>query len=168
MFNDALSDRAPGLMMTMLGTPQFLEDTRRGLFGYEALRSRLCDSRFAQATHDNVSGPVIRLRRLSDDEMFALLLRIKSLHSQAYADSPTLSNEDIERFYVACNKRAGASELMTPREMIRDFLYVLDTLREGGMTTLRDLIGEGDGTAVLPSETEKKDDRIHDPDEIEI
>ena len=143
MFNDTLGDRAPGLMMLMCGTPQFLEDGRRGLFGYEALRSRLCDSRFASAEHDSVNGPVIRLRRLSDDEMFALLLRIKGLHAQMYADSPDIKNEDVEKFYNACNRRAGASEMLTPREMIRDFLYVLDTLAQDPECDLLTLIGEG-------------------------
>ncbi len=142
MFNDTLGNRAPGLMMVMCGTPQFLEDSRRGLFGYEALRSRLCDSRFADASHESVNGPVIRLRRLSDDEMFALLLRVKGLYSQMYEDAPDIKNEDIERFYTACTRRAGASEMLTPREMIRDFLYILDMIREDPGTDIITLIGE--------------------------
>ncbi len=130
MFNDTLSARAEGLMMLFCGTPQFLEDPRRGLFGYEALRSRLCDSRFATAEIGSVSGPVIRLRRLSDDEMFALLLRVSGLYSQLYPDAEVLSSEQLEIFYRACNSRAGADELMTPREMIRDLLFLLDAKRE--------------------------------------
>ena len=82
MFNDALQGKAEGLLMVLGGTPQFLEDPRRGLFGYEALRSRLCDSRFADAEFRNLIGPVIRLRRLSDDELFALIVRATALHAQ--------------------------------------------------------------------------------------
>ena len=130
MFNDTLSARAEGLLMLFSGTPQFLEDGRRGLFGYEALRSRLCDSRFATAEIGSVSGPVIRLRKLSDDEMLALLLRVKHLHEQMYEDSPALTPEMIETFYRECTRRTGAEELLTPREMIRDFLFVLDAMRE--------------------------------------
>ena len=171
MFNDTLGDRAPGLMMLMCGTPQFLEDGRRGLFGYEALRSRLCDSRFASAEHDNVNGPVIRLRRLSDDEMFALLLRVKGLHAQMYDNSPNVKNEDIERFYNACNKRAGASEMLTPREMIRDFLYVLDTLAQDPECDFLTLIGEGRQSESVSQEKSGENVRVRNvplPEDIEI
>lgn len=171
MFNDTLGDRAPGLMMLMCGTPQFLEDGRRGLFGYEALRSRLCDSRFASAEHDGINGPVIRLRRLSDDEMFALLLRVKALHAQMYESSPEITPEEIERFYNACNKRAGASEMLTPREMIRDFLYVLDTLAQDAECDLLTLIGESAKEAGTAGEKAREDTRVRNtpsPEDIEI
>ncbi len=168
MFNDTLSGRAGGLMMVMCGTPQFLEDSRRGLFGYEALRSRLCDSRFADSSHESVNGPVIRLRRLSDDEMFALLLRVRGLYSQMYGDAREMPDEDIERFYLACSKRAGASELLTPREMIRDFLYILDMLRTDHDTDVVTLIGESaEQGAVEVRETEAKR-AIPSPEDIEI
>ena len=85
MFNDALGGRAPGLALVLGGTPQFLEDPRRGLFSYEALRSRLTDGKFANSGYRNLLGPVIRLRRLSDDELFALIARITKLHAQAYS-----------------------------------------------------------------------------------
>ena len=140
MFNDTLSARAEGLCILFCGTPQFLEDGRRGLFGYEALRSRLCDSRFATAEIGSVNGPVISLRRLSDDEMIALLLRVMNLHGQFYEDARALSPEQIELFYAECSRRAGAGELMTPREMIRDFLFVLDALTENPALELYSLL----------------------------
>ncbi len=145
MFNDTLSARAEGLMIMFCGTPALLEDTRRGLFGYEALRSRLCDSRFATDKVGSVSGPVIRLRRLSDDEMFALLIRVGGLYSQLYSDAPALSDSQLESFYVACNKRAGADEMMTPREMIRDYLFLLDAMREDpALDPMHLIAGEGE------------------------
>lgn len=157
MFNDALGARAEGLMMLFCGTPQFLEDGRRGLFGYEALRSRLCDSHFADEQLTSVNGPVIRLRRLSDDEMFALILRVSDLYKRLYPDAQALSDEENTEFYLACGKRAGAGELMTPREMIRDYLFVLDALREDGTLTLSKILSKNsslpDGEAV-PTDTE--------------
>ena len=69
MFNDTLQGKAEGLALIFGGTPQFLEDTRRGLFSYEALRSRLSDGQFQKVGYKNLIGPVIRLRRLSDDEL---------------------------------------------------------------------------------------------------
>lgn len=157
MFNDTLSARAEGLCIIFSGTPQFLEDGRRGLFGYEALRSRLCDSRFATAEIGSVNGPVIRLRRLSDDEMIALLLRVMNLHAQFYEDARAISPEQIERFYAECIRRAGAGELMTPREMIRDFLFVLDALRENAQLGLDDLISRGEALAAERTPEESED-----------
>lgn len=157
MFNDTLSARAEGLFIMFCGTPQFLEDGRRGLFGYEALRSRLCDSRFATAEIGSVNGPVIRLRRLSDDEMIALLLRVMNLHAQFYEDSVALAPEQIERFYAECSRRAGAQELLTPREMIRDFLFVLDALRENATLDFERLVTRG-----ADSSDEKKADDSED------
>lgn len=160
MFNDTLSTGAEGLMMTFCGTPQFLEDPRRGLFGYEALRSRLCDSRFATAEIGSVSGPVIRLRRLSDDEMFALLLRVSGLYTQLYPDARVLTAEQLELFYRACNSRAGAEELMTPREMIRDLLFLLDAMRENSQLDPVSLISgnQGQSAGNLTDKNENNDD----------
>ena len=116
--------------MVLGGTPQFLEDTRRGLFGYEALRSRLCDSRFADAEFKNLIGPVIRLRRLSDDELFALIVRVTALYAQYYKWEPRITTEQQLRFLSITLARAGSDSLMTPREVLRDYLTVLGILMQ--------------------------------------
>ena len=82
IFNDALQGRAEGLGIIFGGTPQFLEDTQRGLFSYEALRSRLSDSRFSKGEYINYASPVLRLRSLSENELFALLSRLTKIYSQ--------------------------------------------------------------------------------------
>ena len=130
MFNDALQGKAEGLLMVLGGTPQFLEDPRRGLFGYEALRSRLCDSRFADAEFKNLIGPVIRLRRLSDDELFALIVRATALHGQNYRWEPRITADQQMRFLQLSLARAGGNVMMTPRELLRDYLTVLDILMQ--------------------------------------
>lgn len=130
MFNDALQGKAEGLLMVLGGTPQFLEDPRRGLFGYEALRSRLCDSRFSDAEFRNLIGPVIRLRRLSDDELFALVQRVTALYAQYYKWEPRITTEQQLRFLSITLARAGSDSLMTPREILRDYLTVLGILMQ--------------------------------------
>ena len=120
MFNDTLQGRAEGLALILGGTPQFLEDTRRGLFSYEALRSRLCDSRFALEGFKNLIGPVIRLRRLSDDELFALISRVTKLYAQNYGEEPRITQEQMVEFLKICLGRAGAvswSITMTPASL---------------------------------------------------
>ncbi len=141
MFNDTLQGRAPGLALVMGGTPQFLEDTRRGLFGYEALRSRLCDSRFALSGYQNLIGPVIRLRRLSDEELFALIRRITLLHAQRYEYTPRITDAEMLRFLQICLSRAGADSLITPREMLRDYMTLLNILMQNPGASFDDVVG---------------------------
>ena len=143
MFNDTLQGKAEGLALIFGGTPQFLEDTRRGLFSYEALRSRLSDGQFQKAGYKNLIGPVIRLRRLSDDELFALIARITNLHAQNYNWTPRVTDEDMAAFLKICIERAGADTLITPREIIRDYMTVLNILFQNPETTFSDVVGSG-------------------------
>ncbi len=143
MFNDTLQGKAEGLALIFGGTPQFLEDTRRGLFSYEALRSRLSDGQFQKDGFKNLIGPVIRLRRLSDDELYALVARITGLHAQNYSWEPRVTNEDMLTFLKICLERAGADTMITPREIIRDYITVLNILLQNPDTTFSDVVGSG-------------------------
>lgn len=141
MYNDALQGRAPGMSMIFGGTPKFLEDTRRGLFSYEALRSRLCDSRFAAEGYYTMTSPVIRLKTMSGDELFALLVRLTHLYAKQYGEeTPAVSEEQMTAFLTASLARAGADEMITPREIIRDYLSALDILRENPSLSFDTLI----------------------------
>ena len=153
MFNDTLQGRAPGLDIIFGGTPQFLEDTRRGLFSYEALRSRLCDSKFALGGFKNLIGPVIRLRRLTDDELFALIQRISLLYSQYYNWECTVTDEDRLEFLKICLSRAGADSMITPREMLRDYMTVLNILMQNPEAKFSDIVG-----SAVTLKTEEPDD----------
>ncbi len=130
MFNDALQGKAEGLLLVLGGTPQFLEDPRRGLFSYEALRSRLCDSRFADAEFRNLIGPVIRLRRLSADELYALVVRVTALYAQYYNWTPRINEAQQLRFLEICTSRTGADSMITPREILRDYMTLLNILMQ--------------------------------------
>ena len=130
MFNDALQNKAEGLELLLGGTPQFLEDSRRGLYSYEALKSRLYDSRFADSEFKNLIGPVIRLRRLSDDELYALTVRLGKLHAQYYGYTPRITQQEQEEFLKLCLSRAGADTMITPREIIRDYISLLNILMQ--------------------------------------
>ena len=159
MFNDTLQGKAEGLALIFGGTPQFLEDQRRGLFSYEALKSRLSDGQFQKAGFKNLIGPVIRLRRLSDDELFALIKRITTLHAQNYNWEPRVTNEDMAAFLKHCLERAGADTMITPREIIRDYMNVLNILLQNPETTFADVVGSG---VVSLSHGENDDDKLID------
>ena len=141
MFNDTLQGKAEGLALIFGGTPQFLEDTRRGLFSYDALKSRLTDSRYSEMGYQNLASPVIRLRRLSDNELLALTKRLSKLYMQKEGtDTPFLSDREIESFVRTSTARAGADEMITPREIIRDFLTLLNILRDNPTATFDELV----------------------------
>jgi hypothetical protein len=154
MFNDSLQGRAPGLAIVFGGTPQFLEDTRRGLFGYEALRSRLCDSRFASGEYKNMIGPVIRLCRLSDDELFALITRVTKLYSMNYDWEARITQEEMIEFLHICLKKAGADSMITPREMLRDYMTVLNILMQNPEADFESVLREA---SVGEPETDRKE-----------
>lgn len=143
IFNDTLQGKATHFGVIFGGTPQFLEDTRRGLFSYDALKSRLADSRYAVAGYQNLSSPVIRLRRLSDNELLALVRRLTKLYAQREGMAePPLTDDQIAKFMTVALCRTGASEMITPREIIRDFLTLLNILRDNSEAEFDTLVGE--------------------------
>ena len=144
MFNDTLQGHAEGLAIIFGGTPQFLDDTRRGIFSYEALRSRLCDSRYEIAGVKNLKSPILRLTRLSDNELYALLKRLTVLFSQYYDWEARVSDQDIGHFLETNTKRAGAAEMLTPREMIRDYMTVLNLLLQNPSVSFDEIVSEKD------------------------
>ncbi len=160
IFNDTLQGKAKSMGVVIGGVPQFLEDTRRGLFSYEALRSRLCDSRYTELGYRNLASPVIRLRRLSDNELYALVVRLYKLYGQKEGDrTPKLSQTEIEAFMSCALGKVGAEDMVTPREIIRDFLTLLNILRDNPDATFEALIKGMRQSAELP----KPDDAPAEP-----
>ncbi len=143
IFNDTLQGKARSLGVIFGGTPQFLEDTRRGLFSYDALRSRLADSKYSEMGYQNLSSPVIRLRRLSDNELLALVKRLTVLYAEREgSDTLPLADKEIEFFMRTALDRAGAEEMITPREIIRDYLTLLNILRDNPTASFEKLVRE--------------------------
>ncbi len=141
IFNDTLQGKAKSLGVIFGGTPQFLEDTRRGLFSYDALKSRLSDSKYSEIGYRNLSSPVIRLRRLSDNELLALVKRLTVLYMQKEGLSlPPVTDAETEAFMNIALSKAGAEEMITPREIIRDFLTLLNILKDNPNATFEALL----------------------------
>ncbi|MBR5140348.1 MAG: ATP-binding protein, partial [Clostridia bacterium] len=168
IFNDTLQSKAKNFGVIFGGTPQFLEDARRGLFSYDALKSRLTDSRYSELGYQNLSSPVIRLRRLSDNELLALAKRLSKLHNQRDEREVALvSDSEIETFIRHATAKAGAEEMITPREIIRDFLTLLNILRDNKEASFEELLKnarfkreENEVDIAAPLETEKIKNKI--------
>ncbi|MBR5322753.1 MAG: ATP-binding protein [Clostridia bacterium] len=140
MFNDTLQGNSKGLGIILGGTPMFLEDRRRGLYSYEALKSRLEDGKYADMGYKNLMGPVIRLERLDDNELYALVTRVKNLHGMNYNWEVPVSDVQTAEFLKDSLGRAGAGTMITPREIIRDFLQVLNILYQNPNAKFEDIV----------------------------
>ena len=153
MFNDTLQGKAEGLGIFLGGTPQFLEDNRRGLYSYEALKSRLAEGKFVSTKYKNLMGPIIRLERLSDDEIFALALRICLLHQNYHEYEKKLGETEILEFLKVYMSRVGAGSYITPREIIRDLLAVLDILCQNPGANFSEILKKEEKTFAQSSES---------------
>lgn len=140
LYNDAMQGRLYGMGFFVGGTPQFLEDTRRGLFSYEALRSRLVSNRFATDGLQDFSAPVIRLSRLTNEEVYALIRRVMNIHASHFGWTPPISEEELAMFMQDMASRIGADSLLTPREVLRDFIGLLNVLRQNPGASFRALV----------------------------
>ena len=143
ILNDTLQGKAEYLGVLFGATPQMVEDERRGLYGYEALKTRLEDSRFARQGLRDMSGPLIRLDVLSHSEIFLLLQTIREIHSRHHKYETTIEDRHLETFMTIVLNRIGADTLLTPREVLRDFVALLNLLQQNPGGKLRVAGGRG-------------------------
>ena len=128
MYNDTLQGKARYLGFIMGATPQALEDKRRGIYSYEALRSRLTEGRFSKPGMRDLLAPVIRLEPLTAEEMLVLCEKLSDMHAGLYGYERIISTDDLVSFLKVEYERIGADQNITPREVIRDFIELLDLL----------------------------------------
>ncbi len=140
MYNDTLQGKAKNLGIIMGGTPQSIEDRRRGVFSYEALRSRLTQGRFAQEGMTDMLAPVIHLQPLTYEELLVLIEKLADIHAGYFGYERTLATEDLVRFLQIEFGRVGADSHLTPREVIRDFIELLDILCQNPEATIDELL----------------------------
>ncbi len=139
MYNDTLQGKAQYIGIIMGGTPQCIEDTRRGVYSYEALRSRLAEGRFGKAGLRDLLAPVIRLSPLTGEEMLILTEKLTEIHAGLYGYEPALTQEDRVGFIKIEYGRIGADSSITPREVIRDYIELLDIVYQNPETDVKAL-----------------------------
>ena len=140
MYNDTLQGKAHHLGIVMGGTPQSVEDRRRGLYSYEALRSRLTQGRFAQDGLVDLLAPVIHLQPLTHEELLVLVEKLADIHAGLFGYERTITQDELVGFLQAEFGRVGADSHLTPREVIRDFVEMLDILCQNPSLKVGDLL----------------------------
>ena len=144
MYNDTLQGKARYLGILMGATPQAIEDKRRGVYSYEALRSRLAEGKFSRPGARDLLSPVIRLEPLTPEEMVVLCEKLCSMHADLYGYERRLVMEDLVRFIKLEYGRIGADQNITPREVIRDFIELLDLLYQNPGLSMEELLQSED------------------------
>ena len=146
MYNDTLQGKAKYLGIIMGATPQAVEDKRRGVYSYEALRSRLAEGKFSRPGTRDLLAPVIRLEALTAEEMLVLCEKLAQMHKDLYGHDRVPSPAELGSFIKIEYGRIGADQNITPREVIRDFIELLDLLYQNPKMTLDELLSSGEFT----------------------
>lgn len=130
IYNDCLQGKVENLFFNIAGTKDFLENERRGLFSYNALKTRLQTNRFETQEIRDFAQPVIKLRPLNHNEIYVLLKNLQTIFNQNYQIESQVDDQDIKNFMEEIYNKPGAQEFLTPRQVTRDFLNILNLLRQ--------------------------------------
>ena len=167
MYNDTLQGKAKYLGIIMCGTPQCIEDTRRGVYSYEALRSRLAEGRFGREGVKDMLAPVIKLVPLTYEEMLVLIEKLADIHAVLFDYSVKITEEDMINFIKIEFGRIGADSNITPREVIRDFIELLNIIYQNPGMKVTELISS-ESFQFAKSQTEESEKTEEEFAEFEI
>ena len=162
MLNDVLQGDVAGLGFVLGGTPEFLMDSRRGLYSYQALQSRLAENGFATGGLVDLSGPVIRLQSLTPEDLLILLGNIRSVFASGDPAAELVPDAALTAFMTHCNGRIGEAYFRTPRNTIKAFVQFLAVLEQNPGTDWRPLIG----AVEVANDEGGADDAIVEDDEL--
>ncbi len=172
ILNDSVQGHAEGIGFLFAGTDDSLEDKRRGLFSYEALRSRLAENQLATGGLIDLSGPVIRLQALSPEDLFVLLRNISLVHAEGEEDGRLVPDAGIEALLHKANDTLGADFFRTPRDIIRSFVGLLNLIDQNPSKSWQDILGmdgilsKPDGPTSIEEEVALNPDAGSDDDEL--
>lgn len=153
IYNDCFQGKVSNLFINFAGTKETLENERRGLFSYNALKTRLETNKFETSEIRDFAQPVIRILPLDHNEIFVLLKKLKEVFDFNYTVNIDVTDEDIHAFMEEMFNKPGAAEFLTPREVIRDFLNILSLLRQNPSLDKKRLFGEIEIADERPSMT---------------
>ena len=162
MYNDTLQGKAHYIGFIMGGTPQSIEDRRRGVYSYEALRSRLTEGRFAREGLADMLAPVIHLNPLTYEELLVLIEKLADIHAGYFGYGRSLGTEQLVKFLQIEFGRVGAETHLTPREVIRDFIELLDIMYQNPETDMEALLTSSEFALVSGGESSGEVDKPGD------
>lgn len=141
ILNDVLQGTAEGMGVLLGGTPEFLLDTRRGLYSYPALQSRLAQNQFATDGLVDYSGPVLSLSQLTKEDLYVLLSNIRHVYAFGDPAKYLVPDDALEAFMQHCSTRIGDAYFRTPRNTVTAFVSLLSVLEQNAQANWRELLG---------------------------
>ena len=144
ILNDVLQGTTEGIGFILGGTPDTLLDTRRGLYSYEALQSRLAANSFAVNGLADYSGPVVNLPNLTPEELYHLLERLRDVFAAGDPERWLLPDEALHAFMDHCASRIGEAYFRTPRNTVKAFVDLLAIIEQNPGADWRALLGAVD------------------------
>ena len=147
ILNDCLQGSAEGIGFLMGGTPEFLMDTRKGLYSYQALQSRLAENRFIKDGLVDYSGPILRLASLTPEDLFVLLGKLRHVYASGVAERYLIPDEGLQAFMLHCSQKIGDAYFRTPRNTVTAFVNLLAVLEQNPEVSWQQLL---DQVQVMP------------------
>ena len=139
IYNDCYQGNCGSMFFNFAGTNEFLENRRRGLYSYEALKSRIESNKYAVHGIKDFAQPVIKIEPIDNTSIFILLNNLKTIFDYHYDIQMDVSDENIRSYMENIYRKPGAEEFLMPREVIRDFLNILSVLRQNPSLSFGDL-----------------------------
>jgi hypothetical protein len=130
VYNDTLQGNVEGLYITFGCTLEFVENERRGLFSYSALKRRLESNPFEGEGFRDLTQPVIKLTTLQHEESYVLLQKLRDIHAIHYEYETSTTDQDISNFIRNLYSRPGAEDNMSTGVLVRKFLGGLNILQQ--------------------------------------
>jgi hypothetical protein len=166
ILNDSLQGTAVGLGILLGGTPDFLMDTRRGLYSYSALQSRLAENTYAVNGLVDYTSPVLRLTNLTPEDFYILIGKIRNVYAYGKQEDYLVPDEGLKSFMEHCSKRIGDAYFRTPRTTITSFVNLLSVLEQNRQVLWQDLIGSIEVNRDSNCDVELIEEEISEPNPV--
>ena len=140
IYNDCYQGRSRNLFVNMAGTKEFMYNGRRGLFSYDALRTRLEPNQYAVNGLRDFSQPVMNIEPIGHESILILLKNLMDIFNFRHNSNVVLSEDQLVAFMEELYNKPGASEFLLPRDVIRDFLNIMNTLRQNSSAKFESLV----------------------------
>lgn len=153
ILNDCLQGDVEGLQVVFAGTDECLTDKRRGLYSYEALATRLAPNEFAKGDVVDLAGPVIRLKGLTPEDLYVLLLRIRDVVAGGDSAKYLLPDEGLRMFIDYSKRTLGDDYFRTPRDTVMRFIGLMNLLETDPTHDWKAALGRVPTVEVSPNES---------------
>lgn len=131
ILNNTLQGTLTNIGFIMSGTPEFLTDGNRGLYSYEALKSRLAENSFSKKLGlVDYNSTVLRLSNLTKEELYLLLKNLRNVFAGGDENKYLVPDEALLAYLNHCANKIGDSYFRTPRNTIKGFLDLLSMLEQ--------------------------------------